>query len=147
MGAGFKTQKGKFVPRNPHKYVGNLSNITYRSSWELRFMQFCDLNENVVQWGSEEIQIPYVKPTDRRIHHYIPDFIMKYRDRNGSMRIDMVEIKPMSQSRITKKTNLADAVQVAINDAKWTAAQSFCASRGMGFRILTENELFRGKKK
>jgi len=109
-------------------------------------MQFCDLNENVLQWGSEEIKIPYMKPTDSRVHSYIPDFIMKYKDKAGNERIEMIEIKPMKQSVITKKSSTADKIDVIINEAKWRSAQEFCARRGMGFRVLTEKELFKHGK-
>jgi hypothetical protein len=30
---GFKGHKGKYVVKNKEKYVGDVNNITYRSSW------------------------------------------------------------------------------------------------------------------
>lgn len=68
---------GFFRPRYPEKYSGDVNNIQFRSSWEAAFMQFADLNPNVTKWGSEEIAIPYIKPTDSKIHRYIPDFWME----------------------------------------------------------------------
>jgi hypothetical protein len=73
---------GIYNPRYPEKYAGNVTNIQFRSSWEAAFMQFVDLNPNVVSWGSEEIAIPYIKPTDGKVHRYIPDFWMKVKNKN-----------------------------------------------------------------
>ena len=50
-------------------------------------MRYCDLNESVYQWQSEEIIIPYKSPIDNRIHRYFPDFFIKYTDRNGKKKI------------------------------------------------------------
>ena len=64
---------GRFVPTNPKKYKGNYTTIYYRSLWERKFMVYCDKNPNILQWGSEEIYIPYFLPTDGKIHRYFPD--------------------------------------------------------------------------
>ena len=37
--------KGKFIPRNTSKYLGDPTSIVYRSSYELKFMNWCDRNE------------------------------------------------------------------------------------------------------
>ena len=54
--------KGKYRPSYPEKYRGDYTNIVYRSLWELKFMKYCDSNENILEWGSEEIVLPYVSP-------------------------------------------------------------------------------------
>ena len=69
--------KGKFKPSNPKKYVGNPANIIYRSSWEKKFMFYCDTNPDILQWASEEMAIPYYNPIDKKVHKYYPDFIVK----------------------------------------------------------------------
>ena len=68
---------GKFRPSNISKYKGDPTNIIYRSLWERKFMVWCDKNENILEWGSEEIIIPYVSPVDNRIHRYYPDFYVR----------------------------------------------------------------------
>ena len=77
--------KGKFRPKNRKKYNGNPSEIIYRSSWELKFMNYCDNNNKIVKWSSEEIIIPYRCPTDNKIHRYFPDFYIKYKDVKGKL--------------------------------------------------------------
>ena len=52
------TYKGKFTPDNPNKYMGDASNIIYRSGWERRAMKYFDINPGVLQWASEEVVIP-----------------------------------------------------------------------------------------
>jgi len=69
--------KGLYKPNNPKKYVGDSRNIQYRSSWEKRFMIYCDKNPDIVAWASEEMFVPYKNPVDNKIHRYFPDFIVK----------------------------------------------------------------------
>ena len=80
-----KTLQGKFIPKNIHKYRGNYRNIIYRSSWELKFMKYCDERNNVLEWGSEEVVIPYRSPHDDRIHRYFVDFYIKVIDNQGNI--------------------------------------------------------------
>jgi hypothetical protein len=134
---------GKFTPRFPEKYVGDVNNIEYRSKWERQFMVFCDNNIMVLKWGSEEIRIPYLKPTTGKIHNYFPDFFIIYKNSDGAMVKEIVEIKPLKEARLTAKSSTYDKVAYAINMAKWDAAQQFCEKNGMRFRVLTEKSLFK----
>jgi len=142
-------KKGAFVPRHPEKYVGNLNNIIYRSSWELSFMTFLDNNAVIEKWGSEIISILYRKPTTGRIHKYYPDFWVKYKNKNGKMIQEVIEVKPEKQTRRpttvgkNKKTQLYEAVMWEINKAKWKSARLFCDKYGMNWRIVTEKEIFK----
>ena len=140
-------RQGVFEPRNPGKYIGNVNNITYRSSWELNFCKFLDNNPNVLKWASEEITIPYIKPTTGRQHRYYPDFYMEYINKRGEVVKELIEIKPEKQTRSStakrNKTRLYEDITFAINKAKWIAAEKWCRQRGVHFRILTENQLFK----
>ena len=73
--------RGKYKPENPNKYVGNYSNIVYRSLLERRFMVFCDRNPNILKWASEEMAIPYISPMDNRVHRYYVDFIIEVKEK------------------------------------------------------------------
>jgi len=95
--------KGKYKPTNPQKYKGNPTNIIYRSLWERKFMRYCDLNENVNQWQSEEFWIPYRSPLDNRIHRYFPDFFVKYKDKDGKTRTVVIEIKPKKEVKMPER--------------------------------------------
>ncbi len=77
---------GRYKPTNIKKYKGDHLNIIYRSLWERKFMVYCDLNENILEWGSEELVIPYKSPLDNKWHRYFPDFFIKYRDSKGNIR-------------------------------------------------------------
>ena len=79
------TYKGLFKPKNPSKYKGNINEIVYRSSWEKKMMIYCDTTTSVIEWGSEELVIPYVSPWDGRYHRYFPDFYVKVKDRSGKL--------------------------------------------------------------
>ena len=96
--------KGIYKPSNPKKYKGDQHNIIYRSLWERKFMNYCDLNENVLEWASEEFFIPYRDPTTNRVRRYFPDFFIKYKDRNGDIRRSVIEVKPMRETLEPKAT-------------------------------------------
>ncbi len=90
--------KGKYRPSNPEKYRGDYTGIVYRSLWELKFMKYCDSNENILEWGSEEIVLPYVSPIDNRYHRYFPDFYIKVKERGGKIKKYVIEIKPKNNA-------------------------------------------------
>ena len=121
--------KGKFRPSNTKKYRGNPSNIIYRSLWERKFMVYCDLNENILEWGSEEIVIPYRSPLDSRVHRYFPDFYIKVREKNGNVQRYIIEIKPKRQCKEPKvqkektKKYIYEVTEYAKNQAKWKVSQ------------------------
>ena len=86
--------KGRYKVNNPKKYTGNPTNVIYRSMWEFKFMKYCDNNPNVLEWGSEEVVIPYLSPVDGKVHRYFVDFYMKVQESTGRIRKYLIEIKP-----------------------------------------------------
>ena len=143
-----KALSGDFIPKNPAKYNGTYP-IHYRSSWEQTAMHFFDSHPNIIAWSSESISIPYRNPLTGKWSMYIPDFLINYIDKSGNQHVEMIEIKPLketpgySEKRVDARTKLAQA----INMAKWSAAQAFCAKRGISFRVMTERDLFGFKRK
>ena len=139
--------KGKYIPSVPSKYRGNPTNIIYRSLWELKFMKYCDSNSNILEWGSEEVIVPYRSPIDNRYHRYFPDFYIKVRESTGKIKRMIIEIKPQKQCvepKVQKRKTKSYVYQVceyARNQAKWEAAKEFCEDRKWEFKVLTENEL------
>lgn len=139
--------KGKFKPSNPEKYRGNVCNIIYRSLWERKFLQYCDTNENILEYSSEEMFVWYKSPMDGKPHRYYPDFLIKVKESDGSIKKMMIEIKPHKQTvlppkpkRQTKKY-LYEAYEYAKNQSKWEAAKEWCLDHGYEFKVLTESEL------
>ena len=141
--------KGKFKPKNRDKYKGNPTNIIYRSLWERRFMVYCDSNNSVVKWSSEEIVIPYRSPFDRKIHKYYPDFWVKIKKHDGTIETSIIEVKPKSQTIPPKDTSrkrksgrfLLEMKRYGINEAKWIAANTYCKYKNWKFKIITEDQL------
>ena len=139
--------KGKYQPSHPKKYKGDPTNIIYRSLWERKFMVYCDNNQNILEWGSEEIVVPYRSPLDNRYHRYFPDFYIKVRESSGKIKKMIIEIKPQRQCvepKVQKRKTKAyiyEVVEYAKNQAKWKAAEEWCLDRGYEFKVLTENEL------
>lgn len=142
-------RQGYFTPKNPHKYKGDPTKIRFMSSWELKAHQFLDGNPNILEWSSEEIAIPYIKPTDGRVHRYFPDYWVKYRNKRGEIVEEIWEVKPENQTKTPsrrgkrKRTQVFESIQWEVNKAKWVAAQQFCDKHHMKFRLVTENHLFR----
>jgi len=139
--------KGKYQPSFPEKYKGDPTNIIYRSLWERKFMVYCDKNENVLEWGSEEIALPYRSPVDGRIHRYFPDFYIKVKESNGNIKKYLIEVKPKKQTVKPKtpkrqtKGYIREVYEYAKNMAKWESAKEFCKDRNWEFKVLTEDEL------
>ena len=140
--------KGIFKPSNPRKYKGDPNNIVYRSLWERKMMVYCDLNDNIMEWASEEFFVPYYDPTMKKAGRYFPDFFIKYTDKDGRVRRSVIEVKPMRETvepvatkGKSKKTILTENINYVRNQAKWKAAREFCADRNLEFRIMTEKEL------
>ena len=105
-------------------------------------MKFCDTNDHVLQWASESIAIPYRHPITGKMTQYIPDFLITYRNRDNTVRAELIEIKPKSQSVIESKMNSRDRAVVAINYAKWDAATKWARKNGLSFRVITESDMF-----
>jgi hypothetical protein len=139
--------KGKYQPKNPQKYRGDVTNIIYRSLWERKFLIYCDTNENVIEYASEEICLPYRSPIDNKIHRYFPDFYIKVKESNGEIKKYLIEIKPKKQTtepipqKRKTKGYIYEVYEYAKNQAKWKAAEEFCKDRQWEFKVLTENEL------
>ena len=139
--------KGKYYPSFPRKYKGDPTNIVYRSLWERKFMVYCDKNQNILEWASEEIAIPYRSPIDNRVHRYFPDFYMKVKETNGKIKNYVIEVKPAKQTIPPKKPKrqtkgyIREAYEYAKNQAKRKMAKEFCADRQWEFKVVTEKEL------
>ena len=138
--------QGIYRPLNAQKYVGKRE-PRYRSGWELAFMRFCDNNDNILQWASESIAIPYRHPFTGKMTNYVPDFLVTYRTRDNTMRAELVEIKPKKQSVIESKASARDRAVVAVNYAKWDAATKWCRRQGLTFRVINEDQIFRNGSK
>jgi len=138
---------GKFSPKNTNKYLGDPTNIWYRSLWERRVMVHLDENPNVIGWSNEEIVIPYLSPVDNRWHRYFPDFYVKVQNKQGLVESMILEVKPKSQaappkvkSRVTRQY-IKEVATWGVNEAKWKAAEEYCKDRNWKFSLITEDQL------
>lgn len=152
-----KYHQGTYQIKNSEKFIGNEEKCFYRSSYELKFMVYCDSSENVVKWGSEQIAIPYqdwdpIAKTykDRR---YFIDFIVE--DIKGDKWL--IEVKPLSETlEIFNETAPAPPKnetskslenyeyklrQWSTNRHKWSQAIEYAQARGYKFKIITEESL------
>ena len=141
-----KPYQSRYTPSNPAKYKGDVKNIICRSSWERKFANKCDRDKSIVEWGSEEIIIPY-RSIDNRPHRYYPDFYLKVRQANGTFKKFVIEIKPKIQTKKPKKPQrITKTYRNALltyerNKRKWSTAYAWCDKRDMKFIILTEDTL------
>lgn len=141
-------RNGIYTVKNKHKYVGN-HEPRYRSGWEMTFMMFLDSNDSILQWASEAISIPYRNPITGKQSMYVPDFFVTYRDKNNTVRAELIEIKPKKQSLIESKQSSAARAVVAVNYAKWDQATKWARRNGLTFRVINEDQIYHmgGKKK
>ena len=138
-----KSYKGLYRPTNPKKYVGDAKKIVYRSLLERRFMRYCDLNEDITFWASEELPIRYYNPITSKFHRYFPDFVVKTTKNQKYM----IEIKPYRQCDKPKmpkkktKSYMRESLEYIMNKAKWSAAKAYCDDNGLTFKLITEKDL------
>lgn len=143
-----KFRQGIYKPINSQKYRGN-DYPRFLSSWELKLFRWCDMNENVIEWESEGIAIPYHNPVTEKTSFYFPDVILKLKS-NDSIKKYLIEIKPFRQTqdpknfdqgKKRKKTIIYENLNYIKNQAKWEAAKKWADKMGYEFTILTEKEL------
>ena len=145
-----KYHQGYYQLRNPEKYIGNPNSIVYRSGWERKFCAYCDINPNIVKWGSEVSTVPYIGP-DGRSHNYHIDFYLEMPDPSGVNKKMLVEVKPSNECRPPKAPEKMTAKALESyeyslkmyqkNLYKWQAAKQYAADRGMQFVIVNEQHL------
>jgi hypothetical protein len=142
---------GDYEVVNKEKYIGEKP-PHYRSSWELRMIQWLDQSPNVKRWSSENIMIPYLFEIDKQVHKYFPDIYFEAIDKNNNLKKFLIEIKPDKQKKPPKPPknknqkalkNYAMEVKTFIkNQNKWSAAKNFCKDRGIEFLIISEQQIF-----
>jgi len=138
--------QGQYSPRNPQKYKGTFP-LVYRSRPELQLMRFFDENSKIIEWTSESIVIPYIKPVDGKIHRYYVDFSCVLRGNDGNLHKYLIEYKPYKQTlppikgKKSERTFLTEQVTFSTNSMKWAAAKQYCEKQKMKFLILTEKDL------
>ena len=121
-----KFAQGNYSVINRQKFVGKTDPF-FRSSWELAFMRMCDNHPNITKWASENVMIQYT-------------------DKNGNEHVELIEIKPRNQTTLESARTQGLAIQTAINTAKWTAAQEWCKRKGIRFKVINEDQIFKNNK-
>ncbi len=148
-----RVRQGYFIPQNPKKYDGDITKIIYRSSWEYKFLKFCDDSDKILKYSSEPVGIKYWNPVNKKISTYWVDAYVVTKDKSGNIKKWILEIKPLkytqppaSPKRLTEKQMkqyLSHAKIYLINRAKFEAAKDYADSKGIKFGIITENFLFK----
>lgn len=149
-------KNGKYYPTYPQKYIGDIHNIIYRSSWELKFCQYCDLNNNILNWSSECVSIEYWNPVLKKTQNYYPDYYIKVKKQDKTEENWLIEIKPSKQFQLEQKPefkgNVTEKKLKEYNDklkmwitnrAKFEAATRFAKGIGYSFGTIDENFLFK----
>ena len=141
-----KFLQGFYKPINPHKVKGDVKNLIYRSSWELKMFHDLDLDDNVIKYSSEEVVIGY-RDCNGKLRRYFVDFYVE-RLVNGQLVKQLIEIKPYIQTIkpiLTEgkktKTKIREVLTWDTNKRKWEEARRYCDKRGWQFLIMTEYEL------
>jgi hypothetical protein len=110
-------------------------------------MTWLDRNDDILEWGSEEVIIPYKSPVDGRYHRYFPDFIVKVKTKDGKVKTMIVEVKPERETKEPKprtkmtKQYIQEVATYGVNQSKWKAAEEYCLDRGWEFKVITEKHL------
>ena len=154
MGKNTEYSQGYYVPTYKSKYVGQ-GKPFYRSSYEKRVFYWCDHNKNIIEWNVESIAIPYRYEVDKRVHRYYPDVIAKMRTNRGIVNY-IIEVKPYRQtfepdkpknkSKKRQDRFIYETLRWIKNKNKWNATEQYCKKNGFEFKIITEKDLWKGKR-
>ena len=137
------TYKGKFIPKNPHKYRGDVTNIVYRSLWERQLFRWLDDQSFIAHWSSEETVVPYRCKTDGRSHRYFVDVKAEFEDG----RVILIEVKPKKEMeppktpKVKTRRYITEVMTYAKNISKWEAATQYAEDRGWKFEVWNEETL------
>jgi hypothetical protein len=146
------TYVGRYLLKNPKKYMGVGTNPIYKSGHECRMMAWFDTNEKVIKWGYEIINIPYFFPVDSKIHKYSIDFYSEVINNQGVIKKYLTEIKSDGDLEIPKKPSnpttqnmkrYKNKMIIHIrNTCKWKAAEQFCKQAGITWQLLSTRDIF-----
>jgi hypothetical protein len=78
---------------------------------------------------------------------YVPDFLIVYIDANQRQHAEVVEIKPSTETTMESARSYRDKLMVAMNMAKWAAADAWARANNMRFRVITEFDIFKNTKR
>lgn len=143
--------RGKYIPQYPQKYIGNPGDIEYHSSWEYKMCVYLDHSQHITKWGCETIQIQYTG-ADGKPHRYFPDFYTESVNAKGEDVRMLIEVKPAIETKKPKMgkaqtTKALESMEYKVqmwekNVRKWEQALEWCRSRGIIFKLVTEESLF-----
>lgn len=146
-----KYNQGIFKPLNRAKCKNPANRpVVFRSSWEAQLFRWCDRNANVLEWSSEQHRIPYINPIKKVSMIYVPDVWVKIKNNSGDIEEQIIEVKPLSEvpsfalaryKETGRKPSVYRQTMLLINNAKFKAAEHWCAAHGMKFILMTENEI------
>jgi hypothetical protein len=78
---------------------------------------------------------------------YFPDIYVEYVDNDGKENKEMIEIKPLKQTKKSRakdsKIRIQENYTLAVNMAKWEAAREWCRLRNIAFKISTEKSIYK----
>jgi len=139
--------QGIYQVIHKEKYLGDVSNVIFRSGLERKYYSYCDRTPQILKWSSEECIVPYISPLDNRKHRYFVDLYVEVLTKDGTIKKFLIELKPESQTKEPRKTKkitryyMEECKAWIVNRAKWDAAEAFCKQSGFEFKILTEKDL------
>lgn len=147
---GMKSFKqGYYKVKYPNKCKNPKPEVRYLSDYELKTYKACDLSKAVISWGAEVVIVPYDSKVKGRKARYIVDLYMKWVDKFGNLREEIIEIKPLNQvhkpKRGRKKQSTFDREMETwlLNQEKWKAAEQYAKARGWKFRVITEKAIYK----
>jgi hypothetical protein len=139
-----KFKQGYYPIEECKKYFGK-GPIIYRSAWEKMFCDYCEKNQQIKTWTSENVRIPYEDRSDGSYHDYYPDFLIT----TITGLTILIEVKPEAQIKLPEKPKILSSKRIKrfeteyetfrINMLKFSAAKKYCDTKGWVFRILTES--------
>lgn len=135
-------KKSCYLIKNIKKYNGISHKLKALSSWENKYMLWCDMNDDVLLWHYGRSIVRYLNPFTQNYYRYYIDFMVRHKYKNSY--VDMlIEIKPLLQmfpprkeKKHTSPTGYnSDLKRYLINRSKWIAANEYAINNKMIFYL------------
>jgi len=128
------------IPRNRRSLTGIVAagdgerGIAFESTLERDFITLFRFDPAVAEIEEQPVEIPYTAPTGRATK-YTPDFLVRYASPGRSPGLFEVKYRAELEEKLEELR------------PRFEAAEAYAAERGWMFRVVTEDDLRRGRLK
>lgn len=141
-GDTIKLMNNAFNPINVEKYIGNIP-IYYHGNTEIYLMKYFDEHPNIISWAlADQIHISYDDP-DIGIKTFTPDYIIKYKNINNELVVELVFIIEGSTwlDEVNGGKEHYDIIKKLRNDS----IEKYCHEHSIKYKLVNPKDIYNVK--